>query len=213
MTRSKHDVRYSPKSGHVPEHLRLRFVPCVDVPTISAVREAVGCLRHGLRISSRISYWSRKMSVEGLILHHGEAHGVTLHHTRIDYLVTAEHSKQCSLFEFTVAPGFNTGAHYHTKIEEIFYVLEGELELRCGERTVRGGPGTCVFVPPGAAHAFGNSGLAPGRMLLITAPPGHEKYFDELRDLIAKGGKPDPDALAKLRAKHDTVQLATLTTG
>src|ERR1700730_8473114 len=67
------------------------------------------------------------------------------------------------------------------------------------------------IVPPGVAHAFGNSGSAPGRMLLITAPPGHEKYFDELRDLIAKGGKPDPDALAKLRAKYDTVQLATLT--
>ena len=50
------------------------------------------------------------MSVEGLILHHGEARGVTLHETRIDYLVTAEHSKQCSLFEFTVAPGLNTGA-------------------------------------------------------------------------------------------------------
>jgi hypothetical protein len=49
-------------------------------------------------------------------------------------------------------------------------------------------------------------------MLLITAPPGHEKYFDELRDLIAKG-KPDPEALAKLRAKYDTVQLATLTAG
>jgi hypothetical protein len=41
-----------------------------------------------------------------------------------------------------------------------------------------------------------------GRMLLITAPPGHEKYFDELRDLIAKGGKPDPDALAKISARH-----------
>ena len=69
------------------------------------------------------------------------------------------------------------------------------------------------FVPPGAAHSFGNSGSSPARMLLITAPPGHEKYFDELRDLIAKGGKPDPDALAKLRAKYDTVQLATLTPG
>ena len=67
--------------------------------------------------------------------------------------------------------------------------------------------------PPGAAHAFGNSGSKPGRMLLMTAPPGHEKYFDELRDLISKGGKPDPDALAKLRAKYDTVQLATLTPG
>ena len=113
------------------------------------------------------------MSVEGLILHHGEADGVTLHNTRVDYLLTAEHSKHCSLFEFSIAPGFNTGAHYHTKIEELFYVLEGELDLRCGEQTVRGGPGTFVFVPPGAAHAFGNSGTAPGRMLLIAAPPGH----------------------------------------
>src|SRR5271169_4351095 len=82
------------------------------------------------------------MSVEGIILHHGEAGGVTLHQTRVDYLLTAEHSKQCSLFEFSIAPGFNTGAHYHTKIEELFYVLEGELDLRCGERVVRGEPGT-----------------------------------------------------------------------
>ena len=59
------------------------------------------------------------------MLHHGEAGGVILHQTRIDYLLTAEHSKQCSLFEFSIAPGFNTGAHYHTKIEELFYVLEG----------------------------------------------------------------------------------------
>jgi hypothetical protein len=34
-----------------------------------------------------------------------------------------------------------------------------------------------------------------------------------LRDLIAKGGNPDPEALAQLRAKYDTVQLATLTAG
>jgi hypothetical protein len=31
---------------------------------------------------------------------------VTLHQNRVDYLVTAEHPRQCSLFEFTVAPGF-----------------------------------------------------------------------------------------------------------
>jgi hypothetical protein len=44
------------------------------------------------------------MSVEGLIVHHGEADGVTLHNTRVDYLLTAERSKQCSVFEFSVAP-------------------------------------------------------------------------------------------------------------
>ena len=152
------------------------------------------------------------MSVEGVIFQRGEAPGVPLQQTRVDYLVTADNSKQCSLFEFTVAPGFNTGAHYHTKIEEVFYVLEGEMDLRCGERTLKGGPGTSVFIPPGATHSFGNSGSTKCRMLLIAAPPGHEKYFDELSDL-AKAGKPDPDRLAKLREKYDTVQIATLTTG
>jgi len=152
------------------------------------------------------------MSLDGMILHHGQAGGVSLQQTRVGYLLTAEDSKRCSLFEFTVAPGFNTGAHYHTKIEEVFYVLDGELDLRCGDRTARGGPGTLVFIPPGTVHAFGNSGSTPGRMLLIAAPPGHEKYFDELRDLIAEGGgKPDADALARLRTKYDTIQIASLT--
>jgi hypothetical protein len=30
---------------------------------------------------------------------------------------------------------------------------------------------------------------------------------------LAKAGKPDPDRLAKLREKYDTVQIASLTTG
>jgi quercetin dioxygenase-like cupin family protein len=94
------------------------------------------------------------MSIEGIILHAHEAHGVSLRGTQVDFLLTAEHAKGSSVFEFSVAPGFDTGTHYHTKIEEIFYVLEGELSLRSGDRVVQGGPGTFVFVPMGAVHAF-----------------------------------------------------------
>ena len=39
------------------------------------------------------------MSVEGVIFKRGEAPGVPLQQTRVDYLVTADNSKQCSLFE------------------------------------------------------------------------------------------------------------------
>ena len=140
-------------------------------------------------------------------------HGVTLHQTRVDYLVTAATLQAVLAARVHGCAGVQHRCALQLQDRGDAHVLEGELDLRCGERTVRGGPGTCVFVPPGAAHAFGNSGSSPGRMLLITAPPGHEKYFDELRDLVAKGGKPDPEALANLRAKYDTVQLATLTTG
>jgi quercetin dioxygenase-like cupin family protein len=151
------------------------------------------------------------MSIEGILLQPGEAQGVSLRGTQVDFLVTAEHAKGCSVFEFSVAPGFDTGAHYHTKIEEIFYVLDGELTLRAGDRVVQGGPGTFVFVPIGAAHAFGNPGTSPARMLLVTAPPGHERYFEELSALLAQGGPPDPEAIAALRRKYDTVQVSTLT--
>ncbi|MGE5218917.1 MAG: hypothetical protein ACM3SP_18120, partial [Chloroflexota bacterium] len=66
-------------------------------------------------------------------------------------------------------------------------------------------------VPIGAAHSFGNPGPNPARMLLVTAPPGHERYFEELSALLAQGGPPDPEAIAALRRKYDTVQVSTLT--
>ena len=49
-------------------------------------------------------------------------------------------------------------------------------------------------------------------MLLITAPPGHEKYFDELRDLIAKGGKPDRWQAGPRRARQAACQVRHGTT-
>jgi quercetin dioxygenase-like cupin family protein len=153
------------------------------------------------------------MSIEGIILQRGEAQGVSVRGSQIDFLVTAEHAKGCSMFELSIAPGFDTGAHYHTKMEEVFYVLEGELNLRAGDRVVRGGPGTVVFVPIGAAHSFGNSGPSPARMLLVTTPPGFERYFEEVAALLAKEGPPNPEAIAALRRQHDTIELATRTSG
>ena len=48
------------------------------------------------------------MSIEGILLQPGEAQSVSLRGTQVDFLVTAEHAKGCSVFEFSVAPGFDT---------------------------------------------------------------------------------------------------------
>lgn len=128
----------------------------------------------------------------------------------MDYLMTRKDSKECSLFEFDLAPGFDTGSHYHTKTEEFFYVLEGELDLRSGEQIVRAMPGTFVFVPSGVAHSIANPGSKRARMLLGCLPAGHENYFDELSALLAKAGPPDPQAISLLREKYDTIQLSGL---
>jgi hypothetical protein len=47
-------------------------------------------------------------------------------------------------------------------------------------------------------------------MLLHVSPPGHEIYLQELADLLARGGPPDPEAIGELRARHDIEQLSSL---
>jgi mannose-6-phosphate isomerase-like protein (cupin superfamily) len=144
------------------------------------------------------------------VVQSGQARGVELRGSRIDYLLTAKHSKGCSLFAADLAPGFDTGAHYHTRIEEFFYMLEGELELRCGDRVIEATPGTFVFVPVGTPHGIANRGSQRARMLLGCLPAGHENYFDELAALLARGGAPDPVAIGALRSRYDTIQLSGL---
>jgi quercetin dioxygenase-like cupin family protein len=118
-----------------------------------------------------------------------------------------------TFLEFTAAPGFNTGDHIHSRIEEIFYIVEGEFQIRAGDRLLRAKPGDFVLVPPGVPHSFGNSAGGPAKMVLLISPAGvHERYFEELATLLAKPGAPDSQAIAELRQRYDTQQVSPLST-
>ena len=142
----------------------------------------------------------------------------------------AEQSKIWSTFEAEVAPGFDVGAHLHQSAEEVFYILDGELDLlafhpntkasgdwrtwesNTGAAVLRGGPGSFMFVPAGCPHAFSNPGTEPARMLFLVSPAGHELYLQELTDLLASGGPPNQAEIAALRQRHDIHQLTPLMT-
>jgi hypothetical protein len=63
------------------------------------------------------------------------------------------------------------------------------------------------------AHAFANRTDGPTRFLLILSPPGHDRYFDELAEILAVEGPPDSDAIAELRRRYDTEQISSLSAG
>lgn len=70
--------------------------------------------------------------------------------------------------------------HIHSREEESFFVLEGELEFFAdGEKTVAG-VGASVTVPVGSLHYFRNLGDTPARMLIIAVPAGLDEYFVEV---------------------------------
>jgi mannose-6-phosphate isomerase-like protein (cupin superfamily) len=166
---------------------------------------------------------------DGVVIPRGA--GRAIHTSGMTLKVGAEQSRVWSMFEAEVAPGFDVGAHFHKTGEELFYILEGELDLlafeprirtagnwrawesKSGAKVVRGGPGSTMFVPPGCPHAFANPGSVPARMVFLFAPPGHERYQEELGQLLARGGPPDPAAISRLRAQHDIQQLTPLVPG
>lgn len=145
--------------------------------------------------------------------------------------IGAEESSVWSVFEAVVAPGFDVGAHLHEEAEELFYVLDGELDLLAfepvtrtsgnwqswesasGAKVVRGGPGSLMHVPAGTPHAFANPGDTPARMLFQVAPAGHERYLREMGELLAAAGPPDQNAIAELRRRYDIQQLTPLHLG
>jgi hypothetical protein len=45
---------------------------------------------------------------------------------------------------------------------------------------------------------------------MTVSPPGHEHYFEELADTVARGDAADPMKIADLRARYDTDQLSAL---
>ena len=111
---------------------------------------------------------------DGIVLPPGA--GRTLRGVGMTLKVGLEQSARWSVFEAEVSPGFDVGAHRHAETEEIFYILEGELDLLAfepsvrtsgdwttwesasGATVVRGGPGSLMFVPAGCPHAFTNPG-------------------------------------------------------
>lgn len=166
---------------------------------------------------------------DGLVLPPGA--GRTIGASGITLKVGAERSRAWSVFEAEVGPGFDVGAHLHRQAEEFFYILEGELDLLAfeplvrtaddwhtwesdnGAKVLRGGPGSAMFVPAGCPHAFSNPGPEPVRMLFLVAPPGHERYLEEVAEVLARPGPPDPTVIAALRARHDIQPLTPMVSG
>ena len=153
------------------------------------------------------------MSVEAIVIQSGGGKTLSLRGTEIAYKAEGERpGGGPTFFEFIAAPGFSTGDHIHSKIEEIFYVVDGEFQIRAGDRSITAHSGDFVLVPPGVPHGFGNPSDGPAKMVLLISPAAvHERYFEELAEILATPGAPDIQAISELRRRYDTEQVSPLT--
>lgn len=144
-----------------------------------------------------------------LALQAGE--GARVSFANIDLFIKADSAAtngHCSAFEYNVPARFPGPAlHYHRRMEEIFYVLEGTVTFHLGDKKTEARQGAFVYVPAGSIHTFSNPSDKPARMLVIDTPGGFEGYFEGLSRLMAKETDwppADTSRLVNLMAEYDT---------
>jgi len=72
-----------------------------------------------------------------------------------------------TIIEMTVSPGGGAPLHVHPDLDDNFYLLDGQLAMRCGDRTFVAHPGDYVVLPKGVPHTFRVLGDEPVRMLQV----------------------------------------------
>src|SRR5438445_7829591 len=96
------------------------------------------------------------------------------------FLATGEDTNgKYALWKAIVPPGGGPPRHVHSREEEGFYVLEGEITLTIGDKRLVAGAGMFANMPVGTPHSFKNESGKPARMLISVAPAGLEKMFFE----------------------------------
>jgi quercetin dioxygenase-like cupin family protein len=68
--------------------------------------------------------------------------------------------------------------HAHSREDELWYVLEGEIAFTVGGETRVGGPGTFVYIPRNVPHTF-QIRSATARWFGVGTPAGLDQWFFE----------------------------------
>ena len=106
--------------------------------------------------------------------------------------------------------------HIHARMDEVFYILDGEADFLLGDRREKAAKGSLIFVPRGTVHGFAVLSDTI-RLLNLYTPAGFERMITQLgeptncRELPPAGWKP-PEVSRQLRdrVKADTMSAVAV---
>jgi quercetin dioxygenase-like cupin family protein len=103
----------------------------------------------------------------------------------------AETAGRYCLIDMLVPDGGGPPPHRHD-FEEMFTLIEGELEFTFRGQTTTVRAGSTVNIPANAPHMFKNKSGGLVHMLCLAAPAGLEEFFLEVGDPLPSRASPPP---------------------
>jgi len=105
-----------------------------------------------------------------------------------------------TLIEEENEPGTGIPPHVHENEDEVFKVIEGEMELTVGDKTTILKKGDLAFGPRGIPHSWKIIGNSKAKVILSVFPAGIEDMFEELGALTP--GPPDFPKVAEICGRY-----------
>ena len=113
------------------------------------------------------------------------------------------------VLEMTLPAGSSPPLHIHDNLDDTWYILDGQMVVRCGHEELVVGAGHWVSMPRGVPHTFRVVGEAEARILLVHDNPS---FRDFVRDVSSPAAArvvptqplfPPMEELARIAASHD----------
>ena len=112
------------------------------------------------------------------------------------------------LIDMHVPPGGGPAPHRHD-FEEMFTVLDGEIEITFRGQKAVARVGETVNIPANAPHSFTNHSKQTARLLCMCTPAGQDEFFMAVGVSVARRTtpppKPDPTEQAAFMAKAEAL--------
>ena len=104
------------------------------------------------------------------------------------------------LIDMQIPMSGGPGSHRHD-FEEMFYMLEGEIEFtfRGEKKVVKAGQ--TINIPANAPHCFTNISRSKARMLCMCTPAGQEDFFLEIGNQVSSRNAPAPELSEEEKVK------------
>jgi quercetin dioxygenase-like cupin family protein len=97
---------------------------------------------------------------------------------RITFQATSADTNGAYAFWVDEPPGHvGPPKHVHSREEEGFYVIEGQVEFRAGDIDAVLTKDTFIALPKGIPHSWINTSTGPARLITFTAGAGNEGFF------------------------------------
>jgi quercetin dioxygenase-like cupin family protein len=119
----------------------------------------------------------------------------------------ADSQGRVACFHLVAPPMSGPPLHVHSREDEWFYVLHGELvfEIDGARHTVHAGGS--VFLRRGVVHRYQNYTDTDAQLLIVTTPGDFCRFFEAMDRITPAGGLPSMEQLVALDAEYGLTTL------